>query len=107
MAGYKDISLSFAKYTENETIGITLTAGLAEDLDTGYVVTLATVDYKNKTAASMAKYVAAADGDILVQLTPGKQFIIAEPYKSNDKFVVVYRIKDDDALKVEKSTANG
>lgn len=107
MAGFKDISLSFAKYTENETIGISLAAGLDAKLDTGYVVTLTSVDYENKSAASMAKYVAPVNGDIITQLTPGKEFIIAEPYAANDKFVVVYRIKHGDALEVDASTANG
>lgn len=42
---------------------------------------------------------------ILKGLKPNQQFIVAEDIASGDKYVVVYRIKDDDALSVDSATA--
>lgn len=109
MAGFKDISLSFAKYTENETVGLTLTDGAAAAFKTGAVVTLGNVNYAAKSADSIDEYTDATSTDkktIVGKLVPNKQFIVAEDIKSGDKYVVVYRIKDDDALSVDAATAN-
>ena len=67
--------VSFAKYNENETIGVSLsTAG---------------IDEKAKTATSIAAKNAA-------DVTKGTDYIVAEDVPSGAKFVVVYRTKATD-----------
>lgn len=108
MAGFKDISLSFAKYTENETVGLTLVTAAAAAFKTGAAVTIANVNYATKSADSIAAYTDTESTDkkmILKGLKPNQQFIVAEDIASGDKYVVVYRIKDDDALSVDSATA--
>ena len=108
MAGFKNISLSFAKYTENETVGLTLGTAATAAFKTGDAVTIDNVNYATKSADSIAAYADSTSTDkktILAGLTPNKQFIVAEDIASGDKYVVVYRIKDDDALSVDSATA--
>lgn len=107
MAGFKDISLSFAKYTENETVGLTLGTAAGAAFKTGAVVTITNVNYATKAADTIAAYTDSTATDkkeIIAKLAPNKQFIVAEDIKSGDKYVVVYRIKDDDALEVDSAT---
>lgn len=103
MAGFKNVKASFAKYTENETIGLSITdtgtvSATAIPLRT--VVTLTGVDYKNKTATGIAVY-----ADSTASATPapkaGVQFILAEDYPASAKYFVVYRLKDDDAIQID------
>ena len=108
MAGFKNISLSFAKYTENETVGLTLDTAAAAAFKTGAAVTIANVNYAAKSADSITAYADTESADkkmILKGLKPNQQFIVAEDIASGDKYVVVYRIKDDDALSVDSATA--
>ena len=81
--------VSFAKYTENETLGVTISTAAAAAFDMGDLVTLASIDEGKKTATSIAARQAAT-------VSPGNDYIVAEPVKSGDTFVVVYRTKDDD-----------
>ena len=76
--------VSFAKYNENETIGVSLDTAVASDVTykTGDLVTLAGIDEKAKTATSIAAKNAAD--------------IVAEDVPSGAKFVVVYRTKATD-----------
>lgn len=83
--------VSFAKYNENETIGVSLSTAVASSVTykTGDLVTLAGIDEKAKTATSIAAKNAAT-------VTKGTDYIVAEDVPSGAKFVVVYRTKATD-----------
>ena len=83
--------VSFAKYNENETLGISLTNAVAAGVSytTGDLVTLAGIDEKAKTATSIAAKNAAT-------VAPGTDYIVAEDVAKGAKFVVVYRTKATD-----------
>ena len=83
--------VSFAKYNENETIGVSLSTAVAGNVTykTGDLVTLAGIDEKAKTATSIAATNAA-------DVTKGTDYIVAEDVPSGAKFVVVYRTKATD-----------
>ena len=83
--------VSFAKYNENETIGVSLSTAVAENVTykTGDLVTLAEIDEKAKTAKSIAPKNAS-------DVAKGTDYIVAEDVPSGAKFVVVYRTKDTD-----------
>lgn len=83
--------VSFAKYNENETIGVSLSTAVAENVTykTGDLVTLAEIDEKAKTAKSIAPKNAS-------DVTKGTDYIVAEDVPSGAKFVVVYRTKATD-----------
>ena len=83
--------VSFAKYNENETIGVSLSNAVAENVTykTGDLVTLAGINEKAKTATSIAAKNAAG-------VTKGTDYIVAEDVPSGAKFVVVYRTKATD-----------
>ena len=83
--------VSFAKYNENETIGVSLSTAVAGNVTykTGDLVTLAGIDEKAKTATSIAAKNAA-------DVAKGTDYIVAEDVPSGAKFVVVYRTKATD-----------
>ena len=83
--------VSFAKYNENETLGISLTNAVAADVSytTGDLVTLDGINEKAKTATSIAAKNAAT-------VDPGTDYIVAEDVKPGAEFVVVYRTKATD-----------
>lgn len=81
--------VSFAKYNENETLGVTISAAAASAFLTGDLVTLADIDEKAKTATSIAAKNAAT-------VAPGTDYIVAEDVAKGAKFVVVYRTKATD-----------
>lgn len=83
--------VSFAKYNENETIGVSLSTAVAENVTykTGDLVTLAEIDEKTKTAKSIAPKNAS-------DVAKGTDYIVAEDVPSGAKFVVVYRTKTTD-----------
>lgn len=83
--------VSFAKYNENETIGVSLSTAVAENVTykTGDLVTLAEIDEKAKTAKSIAPKNAS-------DVAKGTDYIVAEDVPSGAKFVVVYRTKATD-----------
>ena len=83
--------VSFAKYNENETIGVSLSTAVAENVTykTGDLVTLANIDEKAKTATSIAPKNAS-------DVAKGTDYIVAEDVPSGAKFVVVYRTKATD-----------
>lgn len=83
--------VSFAKYNENETIGVSLSTAVASGVTykTGDLVTLAGIDEKAKTAMSIAAKNAA-------DVAKGTDYIVAEDVPSGAKFVVVYRTKATD-----------
>ena len=83
--------VSFAKYNENETIGVSLSTAVAGNVTykTGDLVTLAGINEKAKTATSIAAKNAAG-------VTKGTDYIVAEDVPSGAKFVVVYRTKATD-----------
>ena len=83
--------VSFAKYNENETIGVSLSTAVAENVTykTGDLVTLAEINEKAKTAKSIAPKNAS-------DVAKGTDYIVAEDVPSGAKFVVVYRTKATD-----------
>lgn len=81
--------VSFAKYNENETLGVSISTAAAGAFATGDLVTLADIDEKAKSATSIAAKNAAT-------VTPGTDYIVAEDVAKGDKFVVVYRTKATD-----------
>ena len=83
--------VSFAKYNENETIGVSLSTAVAGNVTykTGDLVTLAEIDEKAKTAKSIAPKNAS-------DVAKGTDYIVAEDVPSGAKFVVVYRTKATD-----------
>lgn len=81
--------VSFAKYNENETLGVTISTAAASAFLTGDLVTLAGIDEKAKSATSIAAKNAAT-------VTPGTDYIVAEDVAKGDNFVVVYRTKATD-----------
>lgn len=81
--------VSFAKYNENETLGVSISTAAASAFLTGDLVTLADIDEKAKTATSIA----AKNAD---DVTKGTDYIVAEDVPSGAKFVVVYRTKATD-----------
>lgn len=81
--------VSFAKYNENETLGVTISTAAASAFLTGDLVTLADIDEKAKSATSIAAKNAAT-------VTPGTNYIVAEDVAKGDNFVVVYRTKATD-----------
>lgn len=83
--------VSFAKYNENETIGVSLSTPVANNVSykTGDLVTLANIDEKAKTATSIAAKNAT-------DVAKGTDYIVAEDVKSGATFVVVYRTKATD-----------
>ena len=83
--------VSFAKYNENETIGVSLSNAVAENVTykTGDLVTLAGINEKAKTAKSIAPKNAS-------DVAKGTDYIVAEDVPSGAKFVVVYRTKATD-----------
>ena len=83
--------VSFAKYNENETLGISLTNAVAEGVSytTGDLVTLDGINEKAKTATSIAAKKAAT-------VAPGTDYIVAEDVKPSAKFFAVYRRKGTD-----------
>ena len=87
--------VSFAKYNENETIGVSLSTAVAENVTykTGDLVTLAQIDEKAKTAMSIAPKNAS-------DVAKGTDYIVAEDVPSGAKFVVVYRTKATDTYTI-------
>ena len=83
--------VSFAKYNENETIGVSLSTAVAGNVTykTGDLVTLAEINEKAKTAKSIAPKNAP-------DVAKGTDYIVAEDVPSGAKFVVVYRTKATD-----------
>ena len=81
--------VSFAKYNENETLGVSISTAAASAFLTGDLVTLAGIDEKAKTATSIAAKNAAT-------VAPGTDYIVAEDVAKGAKFVVVYRTKATD-----------
>ena len=83
--------VSFAKYNENETIGVSLSTAVASNVTykTGDLVTLAGIDEKAKTTPSIAAKNAA-------DVAKGTDYIVAEDVPSGAKFLVVYRTKATD-----------
>lgn len=81
--------VSFAKYNENETLGVTISTAATSAFLTGDLVTLAGIDEKAKTATSIAAKNAAT-------VDPGTDYIVAEDVAKGAKFVVVYRTKATD-----------
>ena len=88
--------VSFAKYNENETIGVSLSTavGAGVSYETGDLVTLAGIDEKAKTATSIAAKNAA-------DVTKGTDYIVAETVKPGATFVVVYRTKATDIYTIK------
>ena len=83
--------VSFAKYNENETIGVSLSTAVAGNVTykTGDLVTLAEINEKAKTAKSIAPKNAS-------DVAKGTDYIVAEDVPSGAEFVVVYRTKATD-----------
>lgn len=81
--------VSFAKYNENETLGVSISTAAASAFLTGDLVTLAGIDEKAKSATSIAAKNAAT-------VAPGTDYIVAEDVAKGDNFVVVYRTKATD-----------
>lgn len=81
--------VSFAKYNENETLGVSISTAAASAFLTGDLVTLTGIDEKAKSATSIAAKNAAT-------VTPGTDYIVAEDVAKGAKFVVVYRTKATD-----------
>lgn len=98
MAGFKDVKASFAKYTENDTIGISLTTAVAADagFSTMDVVTVTGINIAKKSATSVAAY--ASSSAAYSAPTVGKEYVVAEDCKKGAKFIVLYRIKADDVV---------
>ena len=96
MAGFKDVKASFAKYTENDTVGVSLTNAIAADLSTMDVVTVTGLNIPKKSATKVEAY--ASTTAAYSAPTVGSQYVVAEDCKAGAKFVVLYRIKEDDVV---------
>lgn len=96
MAGFKDVKASFAKYTENDTVGVSLTDATGVVFHTMDVVTVTGLNIPKKSATSVAAY--ASSTAAYSAPTVGKEYVVAEDCKKGAKFIVLYRIKADDVV---------
>lgn len=96
MAGFRDVKASFAKYTENDTVGVSLTNAIETDLSTMDVVTVTGLNIPKKSATKVEAY--ASSTAAYSAPTVGKEYVVAEDCKAGAKFIVLYRIKADDVV---------